>query len=165
MLPWVPLRSPTAGIRLPLTRFHLACYDSVGWPPFRGLAPTAFMRIASVTVNFLYLFSILISSSRCCEKQSRECRRLDWRFCHPVVPNSFFLPAARRDIVRVTCFYPREALPPRKMLDSPCRRRGNGRGANCVTGVAAQAVGRPRPFENGLPYIALPFCLEKTSVG
>ena len=57
----------------------------------RRLSPTAFMRIASVTMNFLYLFSILISSWRYCEKQSREGRRLDWRCCHPVVPNSFFL--------------------------------------------------------------------------
>jgi len=49
------------------------------------------MRIASETVNFLYLFSFLISSLRYFEKQSREGWRMDWRSCHPLVPNSFFL--------------------------------------------------------------------------
>ena len=35
------------------------------------------MRIASETVNFLYLFPFLISSLRCFEKQSREGWRMD----------------------------------------------------------------------------------------
>ena len=109
-----------------------------------------FMRIASGLLNFLLTFFHFVFLLGCFRMAGDRFHLRLWHDSQWHL-NSLFLPAARRERSRKTCFYPWKASPSHKVLNPRMPGKRERTGDKLPNGMDDQIPPRPRPFK--MPFI------------
>ena len=115
-----------------------------------GRLSGVFMRIASGLLNFLLTFFHFVFLLGCFRMAGDRFHLRLWHDSQWHL-NSLFLPAARRERSRKTCFYPWKASPSHKVLNPRMPGKRERTGDKLPNGMDDQIPPRPRPFK--MPFI------------